>query len=166
MSTALHLPETQAAPLAPLSDSERRAWLVDVDGTLALRRAGGRGPYDFDRVSEDVPHDPVVRIVRALALLGDQFIVLSGRLESCRTDTTLWLFRHVFDALPDGAFLRLLMRPNSRPYDKDVDVKRDMYEGHVRGRYSVHGVLDDRAQCVALWRELGLTCLAVGDGDF
>ncbi|MFC7644091.1 hypothetical protein ACFQX6_27630 [Streptosporangium lutulentum] len=41
-------------------------WIVDIDGTLALR--GDRGPYDWDRVGEDLPNHPVVTIVKALIL--------------------------------------------------------------------------------------------------
>ncbi len=37
---------------------------------------------------------------------------------------------------------------------------------YVRDRYTVHSVLDDRAQVVAMWRRLGLTVLQVAPGRF
>lgn len=41
-----------------------KVWLVDIDGTVALR--GERGPFDWDRVGEDKPNGPVIAVVRAL----------------------------------------------------------------------------------------------------
>lgn len=49
---------------------------------------------------------------------------------------------------------------------KDSIVKREMFDEHIRGRYNVNFVLDDRNQVVELWRSMGLTCLQVADGDF
>jgi hypothetical protein len=44
------------------------AWLVDIDGTLALMAttAGARNPYEWHRVGEDDPNPAVVDLVRAL----------------------------------------------------------------------------------------------------
>jgi len=42
-----------------------------------------------------------------------------------------------------------------------------MFETHIRNKYFVEMVIDDRDQVVAMWRkELGLTCLQVDYGDF
>ena len=50
---------------------------------------------------------------------------------------------------------------------KDSVVKRELFDAHIRGRYFVELVLDDRDQVVSLWRrDLGLTCLQVDYGDF
>jgi hypothetical protein len=140
------------------------AWIVDIDGTLALR--GDRSPYDWSKVGLDAPNKPVITVARALAARSS-LIFMSGRMEQCREQTRLWL--HTFlcpDALHCMCSGPLLMRKDgdSRP---DQIVKRELYERHVQGLHEVEGVLDDRDRVVKMWREeLGLTCLQVAPGAF
>jgi predicted kinase len=133
------------------------AWLVDVDGTLALM--SGRSPYDWTRVGEDEPNHPVVDLVRGLAGGGHAIVVVSGRDGSCRAQTRDWLVRH---GIP---FDDLLMRA-AGDQRKDSVVKREIFEAEIRPRWQVRGVLDDRQQVVAMWRAIGLTCAQVAPGDF
>lgn len=151
-------------------DATPSVWLLDVDGTVALRRADGRGPYDYDRVLEDEPNSPVVRVVQALALTGDQFIAISGRLDidDCKTDTMHWLREHVFDPVDPrlDPLLALHLRPRDMKAVPDDELKRALYYRYIYRRYRVHGVFDNRAKVVAVWRELGLTCFDVEGGDF
>jgi hypothetical protein len=139
--------------------SRPTAVLVDVDGTLASR-VTDRSPYEWQRVGEDAPVAAVVTAVRAMAAAGHSIIVLSGRDEECRRQTESWLVHHL--GVP---YTALLMRParDSRP---DVVVKRELYERHVRGRYAIQFVLDDRNQVVRMWRSLGLVCFQVAPGAF
>ena len=140
------------------------AWIVDIDGTLALR--GDRSPYDWAKVGLDSPNKPVITVARALAARSS-LIYMSGRMEQCREETRLWLHTHVCD----GSLHCLCSSPlhmrkdgDSRP---DQIVKRELYERHVKGLYEVEGVLDDRDRVVKMWREeLGLTCLQVAPGAF
>lgn len=39
-----------------------KAIIIDIDGTLALRL--GRGPFDWNRVGEDLPNWPIVALVK------------------------------------------------------------------------------------------------------
>lgn len=133
------------------------AWLVDVDGTLALM--SGRSPYDWHRVGEDEPNHPVVDLVRGLAGSGHAIVVVSGRDGSCRQETRDWLVRH---GIP---FDDLLMRA-AGDQRKDSVVKREIFEREIRPRWQVRGVLDDRQQVVQMWRAIGLTCAQVAPGDF
>ena len=137
------------------------AWIVDIDGTLALR--GERGPFDWARVGEDLPNGPVITVVRALMAAGQEVRYMSGRMEQCRETTLAWLREHVMSStLP----AELWMRPDGdmRP---DQVVKRELFEQHVQGVYEVEGVIDDRARVVRMWRdELGLTVLQCADGNF
>ncbi|HET9258015.1 MAG TPA: AAA family ATPase [Pseudonocardiaceae bacterium] len=140
-------------PGAPL------AILVDVDGTVALLR---RNPYDESRVSTDLPSAPVIETVAALVTRGHRAVFMSGRTEGCREDTTDWLAAHV----SRGEFdIELHMRAvgDHRP---DRVVKLELFNEHVRQRYDVRVVLDDRNSVVELWRSMGLTCLQVAPGDF
>lgn len=57
------------------------------------------------------------------------------------------------------------MRPtkDNRP---DTVVKKELFEAHIDGRYDVAFVVDDREGVVRQWREMGLTCFQVAEGNF
>jgi predicted kinase len=133
------------------------AWLVDVDGTLALH--GERNPFDLTKVLEDTIADPVRDLVQGLAAMGFGIVVMSGREDSCRQDTWNWLTEH---GIP---FHELHMRETG-DHRNDSIVKREMFMRDVAPRWNVRGSLDDRDRVVAMWRELGLTCAQVASGDF
>jgi predicted kinase len=136
------------------------AWVVDVDGTLALMStsAGARSPFDWHRVAEDTPNPAVVDLVRALDV-ETSIVVMSGRDESCRELTEKWLAAH---GVPYEA---LFMRP-AGDVRKDSIVKRELFERYVAPRWAVRGVIDDRRQVVEMWRGMGLMCAQVAPGDF
>lgn len=139
------------------SEGKPPAIIVDVDGTLAIM--GDRSPYDWSRVGEDQPNDPVVNLVnRYYAYGASQVIILSGRDGCCREATEGWLDQHV-------EYDRLLMRD---PGDtrKDAIVKQELFLDHVAPYYNVEFVLDDRNSVVDMWRGIGLTVLQVAEGDF
>ncbi len=135
------------------------AWLVDIDGTLSLR--GSRDPYDWRRVDEDGPNQPVVLAVQALAAhpITAAIIVISGRHERARQLTSRWLERH------DVPYKKLVMRPDD-DYRPDDIVKEELFRKEIEPWYTVAGVIDDRAKVVAMWRRLGLVCFQVAEGDF
>jgi predicted kinase len=134
------------------------AILVDIDGTVAL--LGDRSPYDETRVHLDRPNAPVVRAVVAMAAAGHRIVFCSGRTEGCREATEAWLRKHVGVAY-DGLFMRAI-----GDVRKDSIVKREVFDRHIRGRFRVAFVLDDRMQVVEMWRGLGLTVFQVAPGNF
>jgi hypothetical protein len=136
-----------------------KLWLVDIDGTLALR--GDRDPYDWDRVGEDQPNPPVVAIVQALLRDEHRIAYVSGRKERCRRQTETWLCAHV-GYWDDTEGLWMRGNGDNRP---DTIVKREIYEKHF-AEQQVFGVIDDRATVVAMWRLLGLTVIQVDEGNF
>jgi len=134
----------------------RVAVICDIDGTLA--HMTGRSPYDWSRVSEDTI-DPVVRSLFNQQL-GVHKIVLSGRDSVSREETERWL--GINDVEYDDLFMR-----SEGDKRKDSVVKRELFDEHIRDKYRVLFVLDDRQQVVDMWRdELGLKCLQVAPGDF
>jgi predicted kinase len=153
-----------APPVVPLQQDETlpKAILVDIDGTIAER--GQRSPFDWERVHLDTPKGHVVQLVKGLHRAGYRIIFLSGRDEVCRDMTKEWIAQHFAWREPDDYLL--LMRGH-RDQRKDSIIKRELFDGHVRGRFYVEAVIDDRNQVVDMWRrELGLTCLQVDYGDF
>jgi hypothetical protein len=133
--------------------------LVDVDGTVALR--GDRSPYDETRVHEDRPNAPVIAVVRALWQAGHAVVFCSGRTQACRDQTEDWLDEHVQEVTYEALHMRSV-----GDVRKDAVVKAEMFDEHIRHRYRVLLVLDDRDQVVAMWRSLGLTVLQVAEGAF
>ena len=144
-------------PYEPPADGTR-AVLVDIDGTVAVMC--DRSPYDESLVGDDTPNEPVVATVRALANAGYAIVFLSGRTDGCRAATEKWLGQHI--AVP---YAGLFMRP-AGDTRKDSIVKLELFDRHVRYRYSVALVLDDRRQVVDAWRAIGLTVFQVAPGDF
>ncbi len=134
------------------------AYLVDLDGTMCLM--GDRSPYDETRVGSDLVNEPVRQVVYALAAIGNRIIFMSGRKETCRPETEAWLREH-YALTYEGLFMRA-----AGDGRKDWVVKGELFDAHVRGRYDVRGVFDDRNQVVGMWRSIGLTVFQVAPGDF
>jgi hypothetical protein len=45
-------------------------------------------------------------------------------------------------------------------------VKREIYRNLIEPKHNVWFVLDDRNSVVKMWREIGLTCLQVEEGNY
>lgn len=133
------------------------AVLVDVDGTVAIMC--GRSPYDETRVHEDRPNLPVIRAVQAMDMAGYELVFMSARTAACREATDAWIKRHV------GDFAELHMRAEG-DMRKDSVVKAELFDRHIRGRWNIVGVFDDRRQVVDMWRAAGLTVFHVAEGEF
>ncbi|WP_456064519.1 phosphatase domain-containing protein [Hamadaea tsunoensis] len=51
-------------------------------------------------------------------------------------------------------------------FRNDALVKLDLFDKHIRHRYRVEYVLDDRDRVVNAWRSIGLTVFQVAEGSF
>ncbi len=131
--------------------------ICDLDGTLALM--GKRNPFDASTCEQDRLSFSVAGF---LNLICPYFTIFyfSGREEKYRVQTLNWLSAHSMDF-----HKALVMRPTGNS-EKDVIIKGRMFEEHIRGKYNVHVVLDDRDQVVEGWRALGLNCWQVNEGNF
>lgn len=91
-----------------------------------------------------------------------RIIFVSGRMDSdnCRDDTISWIKKHV------GIKKYILLMRENEDYRKDFVIKQEIYDNLIEKFFDVVLVLDDRNQVVKMWREKGLTCLQVADGDF
>jgi len=135
------------------------AIIVDVDGTLA-NMSGIRGPFEWDKVSQDKPHQDVIDLVKDLASLGKyKIIITTGRDGVCLEDTLSWLDHHLIPY--DEFFIR-----KAGDNRKDSIIKSEIYMDRIRPRYDVKYVIDDRDQVVDMWRSLGLRVLQVAPGNF
>ncbi|GGH93892.1 AAA family ATPase [Arthrobacter liuii] len=131
-------------------------YLVDIDGTVAIK--GDRDIYDGSKAHLDTPNRKVVDVIHKLQNYH-RVIYMSGRDEQHRYVTARWLKDH-------GLYAdELHMRPLGDKR-KDSTVKHELFNIHIRGRYNVAGVFDDRNQVVQMWRAIGLTVFQVADGNF
>lgn len=136
------------------------AYIFDIDGTLAHMK--NRGPFEWDRVGEDSLDEPVSNILDMIVSgdMGKQHVlIVSGRDICSQMDTEKWLDNN------EVCYDKIFMRPNKdmRP---DTDVKCEIYENNIKGKYNILGVFDDRDSVVQLWRSLGLKCFQVEYGSF
>jgi predicted kinase len=137
------------------------AVICDIDGTLALMK--DRGPFDWDKVDRDELNRPIKHLLTALQCDGTgigrrKVIIVSGRDSVCREKTLKWLEQKSI------RFDELHMRPEG-DMRKDAVIKKEIYD-ELKKKYNILFVLDDRNQTVEMWRQQGLTCLQVADGNF
>jgi hypothetical protein len=155
-------------------------YLIDIDGVLADVRGllpliqGNPKEKDFNtyyaRILEAPPIESGVEIVRGLKTKGMPYVFLTGRNEQCREATKQWL-HNLFNQ--DNAFpifdKDLLMRSEGDRRPAWV-VKRDkamalLETTHTSPKQWV--AIDDHAQNIAMFRELGMTTLHVqSDASF
>lgn len=145
------------APAKYTPDSMLQPAIVcDIDGTLAHMH--DRSPYDWSKVGNDMVDIPIAWLTSIL-FRSVSVILVSGRDESCRKETEDWLAKNGI------CYTKLIMRKegDNRP---DEVVKEEIFNEHIRGGYNVRFVLDDRDKVVDMWRQMGLKCLQVAEGDF
>ena len=144
-------------------DTLPHAIIVDLDGTLALHN--GRSPYECERAGDDSVNDAVQLIIEACVLdYYPEIIYISGRNERCRGVTEKWIDKHMKVHVTNP--YKLFMRADG-DNRKDSVVKLELFNNHIRDKYYIDFVLDDRDQVVDMWRNtLGLPCFQVNYGNF
>lgn len=129
--------------------------IVDIDGTIA--HMNGRSPYDYSKVDTDTYDKSITYIVQMLSK-DCEIVFVSWRKEECRIETLNWLRKWVLQDIT------LYMR-KSDDNRCDSIVKREILEELIKTRYIV-AALDDRNRVVKMWRESGIKCLQVAEGNF
>ena len=153
-----HILKNERGPhYQPQNETLPKAILCDLDGTLALLH---RSPFDALKCDTDTVNHPIAEIIRTYYHIGIQIILLSGREAHSRELTIAWLQQHTIP------FHQLYMR-KEKDFRKDAIIKKELFDQHIKDKYFIQFVLDDRNQVVNLWRlDLGLPCLQVNYGDF
>ena len=163
--------------LMKIRNENEDKWVVfDLDGTLAdiSQRRGlsdlGSGKIDWDSFFEpsnidlDTPKGDVIHMLRLLWSTGHNIAILSGRSMSAEEQTKEWLRRC------EVPYHLLRMRPTTKTfmYMPDDKLKRLWLEELWPGdnKKNIICVFDDRDRVVKMWREMGLTCFQVEEGNF
>lgn len=137
------------------------AIICDIDGTLA-HHDNKRDIYDASKAMGDRLDTVVADIILSHYERGDHVIFCSGRDSQYREITGDWLALHDLWVRDRS---ELLMRPAGDTREDGV-VKTDLYHTYIEGKYNIRYCLDDRQRVVDSWRDLGLKCLQVAEGDF
>jgi len=132
-------------------------WIFDVDGTLANMTT--RGPFEWNKVGDDAPNMPVINLLKTIKKSGQKIVIMSGRDGSCKELTESWFNKYNIEY--DAFYIR-----PAKDNRKDTLIKQELYNNHVKGKYNVAGVVDDRDQVIGLWRQLGLPTYQCNYGDF
>lgn len=132
-------------------------YIFDIDGTLAHMQ-NHRGPFEWDKVHLDEVDDLMLALLNQLRR-GNKIIIISGRDECCRELTFKWLNNN--NIIYDLLFMR-----SANDNRKDSIIKEEIYNKHIKDKYNVLGIFDDRQQVVDMWRSLGLKCFQVEPGNF
>lgn len=132
--------------------------IFDIDGTLSHAN-GKRGYFDWNKVDRDDLDKVVYSVYNRHRMAGDRIFIVTGRDEEARPATERWLDAH------NIAYERLLMRGKGdmRP---DNTVKMEIFNNHIKDRYNVQVIYDDRQKVVNMWRSLGLKVFQVSKGDY
>jgi predicted kinase len=149
--------EKEWKPLAQ-DESKDKAVIFDNDGTIAL--IGNRSPYDASRCDlVDLPHKHVIEALNLYHNNGYKIIFVSGREEKDRAPTERF-YKKYFPHIK----YELFMRPTSDKR-KDVEIKKEIYENHIKNNYFISGWFDDRLQiCSWLYKE-GFPLFRVNDPE-
>jgi hypothetical protein len=150
-----------------VNQNHKRIILCDLDGTLADCQHRihhiAKTPKDwqefFAACDDD---DPILHVIDFIDRLDrDKFEIwiTSGRSDECREATEAWLsyFGPKYD--------KLIMRKSGDHTDDGI-LKPSWLDDGTIPRDRVLLAIDDRNRVVKAWRDAGIPCLQVADGDF
>lgn len=122
--------------------------ISDIDGTLA--EGVHRSPYDYTKVKDDLANWKLIEIINTLRKVKTtELFIFTGRDCDCRKETEEWLERNCIN------YTKLVMR-NEGDKRADEIVKEEYYNKHIKDKYEVLTVFDDRPKVIRMWKKLGL----------
>lgn len=145
-----------------------KAIIVDLDGTLCNTQhrqhymEGKKKNWQafYDGLVNDEPNEWCLSLINAMEASGHRILFVSGRPDSYKHKTVLWLNTNT-----STTAYKLFMRREG-DFRKDSIVKQEIYRELIEPSFDVVFCVDDRQQVVDAWREIGLTCLQCAKGDF
>lgn len=146
--------------------------ICDLDGTLA--RIGKRNAYDCSQCDLlDTPNLHVLNLLRTYqwAHTGgtswpnvNKIHFFTGRTDNYKEPTQKFLRNKCGFLLPEDPYFELVMRQTGDQRADEI-IKQEMFDTHIRGKYNVFVIVDDRNRVCRMWRSLGLPLFQVGSGE-
>ena len=144
----------------------RKCFIIDIDGTIAdgdhrLHHIQ-KEPRDWDAFfkacGDDKPIEHMRLVVEALSAFYP-IVLVSGRSDLVLAETVEWLEQHKF------CWSALYMR-NQGDHTDDDKLKIKLLEQVRKDGFEPVMAFDDRNRVVKAWREAGVPCAQVAEGDF
>jgi FMN phosphatase YigB (HAD superfamily) len=142
-------------------------WIFDIDGTLAngshRKHWVNSKPKNWNAwyasAHLDTPYWDIIDFMNVARSKGLRVVISTGRSEEYREDTMRWFRNYGIHCE------RMYMRPTG-DYRDDSVVKKEMLDQMRVDGYNPLLVFDDRDRVVKMWRENGIRCLQVQEGNF
>ncbi len=149
-------------------------YIFDLDGTLALiehRRSileeiddPNRWRRFYAACDKDQPNEPVIATMERLRHTSDIFI-FSGRSEEVRDKTVQWLAEHT--SFMSWELEHVLVMREAGDFTADDVLKKQWLDNMlVDDRQRLVAAFDDRDRVVKMWRDNGIVCLQVKEGNY
>ncbi len=143
----------------------RRCYIFDIDGTLAdlTHRLPHiqKQPKDWTAFFAACLHDkPIPHIVELARSLPLPIVCVSGRSDAVRVETDFWL-RVKAGLTPAALYMR-----RAGDFRNDDIIKIELLDQLRSDGWSPVMAFEDRDRVVKVWREAGVPCAQVADGDF
>lgn len=148
-------------------DKGEKAIICDLDGTLAHRRLlkfplpHYRSFYDYGECCTDIVDPVVLCMLEGFVNVGYKIIFVTGRKDDCLEETRDFIDKYFKDNYI--LFSReVAIDFHDGKDDSDDIVKYRIFNDHIRGKYKVEAVIDDRKRVLAMWEALGIKVINVG----
>lgn len=147
--------------------TDETCFICDIDGTVAdlthrrhwlLDKPKNWKAFEQNMI-EDEPIEWVINTVLYLQKQGLSMIMCSGRGEQNRKVTENWLEKHGLH------LVKLYMRAKG-DYRADDIIKSELLDQIIEDGWNPKLTFDDRDRVVRMWRDRGLTCVQVAEGNF
>lgn len=106
------------------------------------------------------------QLVNSLLIDDYEVIFCTGRRESVRSKTEVWIVHNIDYYLGYNKIKPIILMRSDDDHRHDTEVKPELLTNSGIELDSIAFVLEDRNSMVKKWRELGLICLQVAEGDF
>lgn len=144
--------------------------IFDLDGTLAdcshrlhwIQNKPKNWKAFFAGMEHDAPIEPTITIAQSLYGSYNNLIFCTGRPESSRAATRLWLVMHVGDWVYNcPLYMRL-----DHDHRQDYVMKEELLSIMKKDGFDPKVAFEDRDQVVDMWRRNGLICYQVDKGAY
>jgi hypothetical protein len=139
--------------------------IIDIDNTLSnanarfefAKKENGKIDWDFvhefKNIISDKPNLPMIDLAKTYKENNFEVIILTGRPESTRKATEMWLERYGIK------YDKLYMRSWEDNFLKAPLFKRKIYETQIKE--NVFCAYDDEQNIIDMWIEMGVPCFKV-----
>ena len=143
-------------------------YIFDLDGTITVSKHRQHfvesSPKDwksFNKAAEfDTPNHSVISVMNDLYHCGKNILILTGRSIEYREMTLNWLYKN------DVPYNTIIMRPLN-DNSPDTEYKKRMYESFSEEqKKKLICCFEDRSRVVVMWRNIGVSCFQVIDGEY